>query len=450
MNINSAAQTLAFVFLALSFECRAAESPAPEPASKPDLAATVLRLQQEVAELRGLSFKSAVPAELQSQEQFAKYMDERIDEVMPEILNKNYGAVVKRLGLYRGSMTDFRATAKGVMSSQAAAYYDPKVQKFYVLMQNMPEPMLNMLYSHELYHGLQDQYFGLDKYLPIKPEGGPALDSDQMTARQAVVEGEATYIMSLWIFQQMAHKQPTREMMAPAVLMQSQMDMEKIKAMMKLPQVSELMGGSLEEAMTASDGIPSFIMESMIGVYLKGLAFVFAVQEQGWSEVEKLYGDRPPQSTEQILHPEKWRAGEAPSIISFPGLERAAALKNWQPLVTDVLGEFQLRVIFKEQGLGDLAEAASAGWDGDRYTIFKDKNSDATLMLLATSWDDKAQAEEFATAYRQLLVKKYADAAAPTRVVQKAEDVFIVEGGNEHDINALMKVLKKSRKTKLQ
>jgi hypothetical protein len=123
-----------------------------------------------------------------------------------------------------------------------------------------------------------------------------------------------------------------------------------------------------------------------------------------------------------------------------------SALQGWEPLDSDVLGEFQWRVIFKEQGLGAEAEAAAAGWDGDRYIIFKRKDSDATLMLLSTSWDSAAQAEEFASAYRRLLVKKYEGAAEPSRVLQKKENVYIVEGGNEKDIGALLKVASRSRK----
>jgi hypothetical protein len=190
------------------------------------------------------------------------------------------------------------------------------------------------------------------------------------------------------------------------------------------------------------------MLESLIGVYMKGLGFVFAVQEQGWSEVEKLYTEYPPQSTEQILHPEKWRSREAPSTIAFPAPEKVAALKGWEQLDSDVVGEFQWRVIFKEQGLGAEAEAAAAGWDGDRYVIFKRKDSDATLMLLSTSWDSPAQAEEFASAYTRLLARKYAGGAEPARVVQKKENVYIVEGGVEKDIAALLKVVTKTKKTK--
>jgi hypothetical protein len=306
--------------------------------------------------------------------------------------------------------------------------------------------MMKVLYTHELYHGLQDQYFGLQKYLPMKGWTGPELNGDEAMARQSVVEGEATYIMSMYTIKTMARQEPTRQMMAPAIQMQSQMDLASIKAMMKLPEMTKLAGSGVAEAMDATDSIPSFMIESLIGVYMKGLGFVFAVHERGWSEVEKLYTEYPPQSTEQILHPEKWQSREAPSAITYPALEKVSALKGWEPLDSDVLGEFQWRVIFKEQGLGTEAAAAAAGWDGDRYIIFKRKDSDATLMLLSTSWDSAAQAEEFASAYRRLLARKYEGAPEPTRVLQKKENVYIVEGGDEKDIGALLKVASNSKK----
>lgn len=446
MNNSRLAAVLALALITHSIASSANESAAAESESAPNLEAVLLGLQEEVTQLRGLPFKAAVSAGTQSPEGFARFLDAQIDEAMPEVMNRHFGAIVKRLGLYNGSLENFRDTAKAVMSSQVAAYYDPKEKTFYSLMHDMPEPMLRMMYTHELYHGLQDQYFGLEKYLPTSAQGGSALNSDQTLARQAVVEGEATYIMNMYMMQQVAGRPPTRELIAPAVRMQSQMDLESIKAMMKQPQVAELTGASVSEAMASGESIPSFIMESMLGVYLKGLAFVFAVQEQGWGEVEKLYAEYPPQSTEQILHPEKWRAREAPSDISFPPLEKVSALEDWELLTTDVVGEFQWRIIFREHGLGAEAESVAAGWDGDRYAIFKRKDSDATLMLMSTSWDSPAQAEEFANAYRRLLANKYAGTAESTRIVQKKENVYIVEGGGAKQIDALYKVVSKSRK----
>ena len=77
-------------------------------------------------------------------------------------------------------------------------------------------------------------------------------------------------------------------------------------------------------------------------------------------------------------------------------------------------------MIFKEQGLRSEAETAAAGWDGDRYVILKRKDSDATLMLLATSWDSAAQAEEFASAYTRLLARKYTDAPQASRMNRRS------------------------------
>ncbi len=83
---------------------------------------------------------------------------------------------------------------------------------------------------------------------------------------------------------------------------------------------------------------------------MKGAAFVFAVQEKGWSAVERLYREYPPQSTEQILHPEKWVARENPSIITWTDIKKQKALKDWELLDDDVIGEIQWRIIFNENG----------------------------------------------------------------------------------------------------
>jgi hypothetical protein len=162
--------------------------------------------------------------------------------------------------------------------------------------------------------------------------------------------------------------------------------------------------------------------------------------------VEKLYTDYPPQSTEQILHPEKWLAREAPARFQWPNFHRIAALREWELLDNDVLGEFQWRTIFKEQGLAAEAEAAAAGWGGDRYAVFKRKDSDATLLLLRTSWDTDSDAREFADAYRRAQAAKYAGASVPTRLVQSGVDVYVVEGGDEANIDSLLEVVKRVKR----
>jgi hypothetical protein len=419
---------------------------APANAAPADPQAIADTIGREVAQIRGLAFKQPVGVETQSSERFGEYVAGKIDETVPQSIRSHYGKIVQTLGLYRGPpIEDFSSMMTAVMASQVGAYYDPQKQRFYIVMTRMPELMQGVLYSHELYHALQDQYFGLTDYLKFE-RNDPSFSSDRLLARQSVVEGEATYMMTLWLMQRTTRSLPPREALARVVTLQSNISLDQLRTMLQQPQVAQLMGEDIRDAMSSADKIPPFILDTMLGAYLKGLGFVFAVQEQGWSAVEKLYTEYPPQSTEQILHPQKWVAREGAATIAWPNFARAAALRDWELLDNDVLGEFRWRTVFKEHGLPPAdAEAAAAGWGGDRYAVFKRKDSDATLLLMRTSWDTVADATEFVAAYRRVLAVKYADAPKPTRLVQKGVDVFIVEGGEEGKIDSLLSLVRKAK-----
>jgi hypothetical protein len=422
-----------------------AQTPA---ATDPNPQVLANKIQDEVAALRGLKFKQKITASKQSPAEFGKYLESRIKEDVPEQVSRHYGKIVQKLGLYRGpEIKDFEGTMKSVMTSQAGAYYDPQTKTFYVLLEGLPEMMLGAFYAHELHHGLQDQYFDLEKYMGMR-QGNRTLDSDQRMARQAVVEGEATYIMSLWTIKSMMQDTPTREVMSTVVRMQSQMDMAQMKQMMQQPQMKELVGEQVKDSIEASADIPAFILESLLGAYLKGLNFVFQVEAGGWAAVEKLYRDAPPESTEQVLHPEKWLAREAPVDIEWPSLGDPQ-LKNFEVLDNDVLGELLWRVVFKEHGLdAATADAVAAGWNGDRYLVLKEKSSDELLLLWRTSWDSATEAKEFADAYTKLLAVKYEGKRAATRVVHSGTSVSIVESENDATVDSLVKFVANARERK--
>jgi len=414
-------------------------APAPPPASEQE---TANQIAGEIELIRGLKFKQPVRVESQSVDDFGKYVSHELDTAVPKSIRENYGTIVRTLGLYKGPpIDDFSSLMTTVMTSQVGAYYDPEKRAFFVVMSGMPELMRGVLYSHELYHALQDQYFDLTRYTGT----AHTINSDVRLARSAVVEGEATYMMSLWAVQKMAGQQPTRAMMSQVVAMQSNMSMDQLREALKQPQVAEALGDDVKKSVDAARDIPAFIIDSMMGVYFKGMSFVFAVQDQGWPAVEKLYGDYPPQSTEHILHPEKWLAREAPVSFEWPKFGKIAALRDWELLDDDVLGEFQWRTVFREQGLAAESESVAAGWGGDRYAVFKRKDSDATLLLLRTSWDSEQDAKEFADAYRRVWASKYANPPVPTLLEQSGSDVYVVEGGDENSIDALMKVVKRAK-----
>jgi hypothetical protein len=389
-------------------------------------------IQKDVTEIRGLPFKKAVPMEKQTPEGLGRHMEKEMREAVPPALAKHFDKIVRRVGLYRGPVIDdYRAMMRSVMESQVAAYYDPDTGRVYLLAEGDDGIEQGVIYSHELYHALQDQHFDLNGYVSDKLK----LDSDQMLARVAVVEGEATYICMVWGIRQMTSMTPPRALLAPVIAMQAGMDIDGLR---------EMVGDSAPGV--EMDKVPPFILETLVGNYLKGAAFVFAVQEQGWPAVEKLYKEYPPQSTEQILHPEKWLAREGATKFKWPDLGKERALRDWELIDEDVIGEIQWRIIFKvngEQAAG--AATAAGGWNGDRYAVFKRKGAEDTLLLLRTSWDSEAEAAQFVAAYRRALAVKYQGADEAVAVEQQGAEVFIVEGGRKDGLEALLKVVKQAQ-----
>lgn len=390
--------------------------------TEPDELAT--ELAAEVAELRGLGFREPINVSNQSMGEFAAYLDAEMARSLPPERSAVYGLVVNKLGLYRGAVIeDASAMMRRLATSQVAAYYDPDASAFYVLLPDASPSLLAPVYAHELYHGLQDQHWDLDAYLLDGIESG--LNDDEILARQAVVEGEATYVMNLWMMEHVIGRAPSRLQVSAMVLAQSMLSASSL-ASLAASGLPDGMGPELEASAAAMDEIPPFLLETMIGAYLKGMAFVHAVAARGWDSVAALYTD-PPRSTEQILHPAKWLERDDPVGIRFPDLESEPALADWMLLESNVIGEFQLRVILQEFGLGIRAGLAAAGWDGDRYAVLQ--RDDELLLLLYTIWDSSDEATEFAAAYRELLPTKYAGRAVATAVEQRGTSVLIVEGG---------------------
>lgn len=424
-------------------------APAPEPVPPPDLQAIADGIAQEVADIRGLPFRRPVTVQVQSREDFSRYVDRRIAETVPERLQRHYGTVVRALGLYRGPLIDdFRGLMNSVMTSQVGAYFDPEKQTFFVLVGEVSELMRGVLYSHELYHALQDQHFDLNTYLQMNaPRDGRAMGADERLARQAVVEGEATYLMTLWMMRRMTGGIPPRPVLAQAVNTQANMSLEQMAEATRQAQAAGAVDGDMVRRVEEARELPAFLLDTLMGAYLKGLGFVFAVHEGGWAAVERLYREYPPQSTEHILHPDKWLAREPAVRFQWPDFARARALRDWELLDDNVLGEFQWRIVFREHGLSAAeAEAVAAGWGGDRYAVFKRRDSDATLLLLRTSWDSEAEAREFAEAYRRLLTVKHEGAPMVTRVEQQGTEVHVVEGGDEASARALLDVVRGARR----
>jgi len=395
------------------------------------------QISTELVRMRGLEFIDEIAVSNQTMTEFEAYLDVEMERSIPAEREAAFGRVAMKLGLYNGpEIADASGMIRQLATSQVAAYYDPDASEFHVLLADAPLSLLAPIYAHELYHGLQDQYFNLDAYLLEGMENG--LNDDEILARQSVVEGEATYIMNLWTMERAMGRTPPRWVISTAVLAQSMLSTSALSALASSDVLADSVGEELAASAQSLEEIPAFMIETMMGAYLKGMAFVHAIAADGWDSVEQLYSD-PPQSTEQILHPEKWIDRDEPVLIDFPELEGESVLSDWNLLESNVIGEFQWRIIFGEFGQRQQSGALAAGWDGDRYAVLE--RGDELLLFLMTTWDSEADAEEFAAAYTALLDSKYAEVDMPVLVERQSADVLIVEGGDRSRLDDYRAIL---------
>jgi hypothetical protein len=148
------------------------------------------------------------------------------------------------------------------------------------------------------------------------------------------------------------------------------------------------------------DKAPAFLKETLIFPYLGGLTFVAALHRgQPWSKVDEVFR-APPESTEQVLHPEKYQSREPAVKITPAPLGSLGALKE---LRRDVLGELELRVLFASRVPEAVAEKAAAGWGGDRLVAYADPSGDSLpVAVLYTAWDTETDAKEAESAARKM------------------------------------------------
>jgi len=162
-------------------------------------------------------------------------------------------------------------------------------------------------------------------------------------------------------------------------------------------------GGSTE----VYDRAPRVLRETLVFPYTQGATWAGHVYRRGgWPLLSASYR-KLPQSTEQILHPEKYFAGEAPQRVQVKDIS-AALGKGWRMADHDVSGEWGYYLILDEfLKARDASQLASAGWAGDRYALFTGPNPGDTLVAQKTLWDTPQDAREFFDAYARRTTARY-------------------------------------------
>jgi hypothetical protein len=385
--------------------------------------ARVDSIQPKLAKLRGLAFDHPVPTAYQTTDDFKAFLRKEIAKDLPPEKSQRLSTAFFHLGLLEKPI-DLATALEQTMASQAAAYYDPAVKKFFMVMVPDSDLLLDTISAHELTHGLQDQRFDLTRYMAVKPP----LDDDAQTARQFVVEGDATFTMFIYMAADASKADAMQAMMLKILRGQieqfAQMDLAAYSDMMKQQAASfKDLDPELRKSMEAIDQLPPMVVGPMLDSYMKGaLVVLTAYDKGGWKLVDALYKD-PPVSTEQVLHPatKLFPNRENPKKVTLPKLDGEVVNSN-------VLGELLWKIYF-QLWLEDKATEASEGWGGDRYVVVK--RGEALVGYHATIWDTAEDAKQFAAAYEASYPKRFPDGERAHKVEVQGTKVFILDGSDD-------------------
>jgi hypothetical protein len=329
-----------------------------------DAAALYREIEDQVSAERGLPAKVRLEPTILSPAEVKARMEAQFTKDNPPVEIANAEDTLKALGLLPADAT-LGSLYVDMLGSQVAGFYDPEAKQMFVVSKSGTiGPIEKATFAHEFTHALQDQSFGL---------AGIDVDSvgqgDRSLGRLALVEGDATLLMAHWMG---AHLTPA--------------------------ELGELLNVD-PEALSQLTKMPAILRETLMFPYQQGLAFVNGLWANGgWEAVNRAFGDLP-DSTEQILHPEKYLAGEKPVVVPLDGAALAKAMgPGWTATPEDTLGEFQMSIWLRENGVKALdAQAAAAGWGGDRYVYLRGPDG-AYALALVTAWDSGADAAEFQAA----------------------------------------------------
>ena len=402
---------------------RSARVPAPQRASVASsttrnaaIVAATTEVLKETSEIRELPILRPVKSGAQSRPEIERMLIKNLDEQMTPADMHATEVSLRKFGLAPGDF-EYRPFIIKLLTEQVAGYYDPKVQEFHLadwLELEGQKPVM----AHELTHALQDQHFNLRRF-----EKWPHGDSDAELAVHALIEGDATLAMTIY--------------------------------MAKNPLVALAFSRSLTSGVATEqfNQAPRAMRESLIFPYMQGSEWATQLYRRGgWTMVSNAF-TRLPLSSEQILHPEKYFNYERPIKVTLPDVtnvlnantsavttqqppgtagilpvpgtagilpasgrakastrrpttrrrlptaNRPLPTAAWHRIDSDVNGEWSYYLIL-DQFLNEPAESrrAAAGWAGDRYALYEGPNRQVFLAQLAV-WDTENDAREFFDAY---------------------------------------------------
>src|SRR5579859_3990013 len=340
----------------------------------------------------GLPIRKTVKRKLTSRDEVVAYLTKHMNDEDTQRIRRSE-LVLKKFGLLPHDF-NLETFLVALLREEVAGYYDPKT-KTVNLLDWVPIEEQEPVMAHELTHALQDQSFGLQKWMKkgekdlgeIKKDPTPDdIENDEMdNAREAVIEGQAQAMMFQYALAPTGHS---------------------------ITNSPALVDAMQEETLTGTPGTkvfneaPIFMKESLTFPYSYGMQFVVALMQKGGKE--KAFAavlQNPPHTTRQIMEPQTYLSGEKIEPMRVPDFKHD--FKNYEKFDIGAMGEFDVAVLIEQYAGKPLSKHLCPEWRGGYYYAAKakpDPKSDtvgtAPLGLLYVSrWSSTDTASEFAEIY---------------------------------------------------
>ncbi|HEU5170244.1 MAG TPA: hypothetical protein VFU46_06890 [Gemmatimonadales bacterium] len=339
---------LAALFLAVGALPLSAQRP-------PALAPVVDSLRPYVEGATGIAFRARPHYGWRTEAEIRRYLDRSFERRNRPGHFEAVALAYHLFGLLPDT-ADFRRGLSNLYVAQLRGLYDPDTDTLYCRT-GLTAGELREVLTHELVHALQDQYLDLAALLE------PEMENDRRFAARAVIEGQATF--------------------ATLRLLAGGRNPVSYTGIWNFITAALRLG---EGQSAAFKRAPALLREGLVAPYLFGAQFMSYWQGTAFAD-SMPYGDLMPSSSEQILHPERYVAGDRPLELRFRDSAGAVAIE-------DGLGEFEIHVLAAQLSAAPLGGSPPAlGWGGDRYRVYRGPGGPALVWYVV--WDDAPAADEF-------------------------------------------------------
>jgi tetratricopeptide (TPR) repeat protein len=367
-------------------------SPTPETIITPviideNTASEMDRIQVQVVEIRQLTAIEPVERHIINKDQVMDILNSIYLERSSRDIVADQVRVLSALGLVEPTYDLYTKTLDQI-GEGIGGFYIPWTDNLFVIGAEFTG-IEKFIFAHEYTHALVDQHYALDG-IGVYPEC--LLDADYCLAVSALIEGDATLAMAQWLEN-----------------FGTEADIQDIIASQYAP---------LTESISKNDLALPFVIREINFRYGDGLKFVDYLYQIGkWQMVNLAYQNHP-QTSEQILHPEKFQTRETAIPLETPNLQYILG-PEWRFLAADTLGELGTEMVlgYGANGLSHInplaASEAAAGWGGDQYQVYYRSTTNSTVLAVNWIWDTdmewqrEAQADEFWNAMWQHLDLRY-------------------------------------------